>query len=308
MIQKKYAILSYLRSQNFGDEIQSIAARNCVPRVDTEVPREKLKTFSSPTKHVVLMNGWFGRDPENTFPPSPDIIPVYYSFHINSNAHDFFTSPECIAHFKKWQPIGCRDRGTMELLRSKGVDAFYSKCLTLTFPRRQNAPKDGKIFIVDVLAVRLAANIKSNAVIVTHSHEQDHRSSAWKTQQAQDLLNQYREEAKLVITGRLHCALPCQAMGIPVIYLAKCYHKPEYRTSIYADIGGVIYRDALAEIYQCVVKFRLSRLSKVLRYCNFSAYNPLLKMPADTLDCSQEGERMRGELKNIFRQLENVKF
>ena len=28
---------------------------------------------------------------------------------------------------------GCRDRGTMEILQAAGVEAYYSKCLTLTF-------------------------------------------------------------------------------------------------------------------------------------------------------------------------------
>jgi exopolysaccharide biosynthesis predicted pyruvyltransferase EpsI len=36
---------------------------------------------------------------------------------------------------------------------------------------------------------------------------------------AQEYLDRYRKEAKLVITSRLHCALPCIAMGIPVIVM-----------------------------------------------------------------------------------------
>ncbi|MGV0033849.1 MAG: polysaccharide pyruvyl transferase family protein [Candidatus Azotimanducaceae bacterium WSBS_2022_MAG_OTU7] len=37
---------------------------------------------------------------------------------------------------------------------------------------------------------------------------------------AGELLERYRTQAKLVITSKLHCALPCIAMGIPVIFFA----------------------------------------------------------------------------------------
>lgn len=301
MPDKKYAVLSYLNSRNFGDEIQSLAARNCMPRVDTEIARENLKTFASPVKHVLLMNGWFSHDPENEFPPSSDIIPVYYSFHITPSARDFFTTPACIAHFKKWQPIGCRDRGTMRLLQNKGIDSFYSKCLTLTFSRREKEPRNGKIFLVDTSAFVLPKNIKSTAVITTHKHNQDHLGGEWKTQQAQNLLNRYKDDARLVITGKLHCALPCQALGIPTIYLENSGHKPEYRTSIYADIGGIIHRQApYPEIYRCILQSRYSQLKKRLQNCNFADFLPLREKEGDLIDVSQEAKRMRQELKNLF--------
>jgi hypothetical protein len=35
------------------------------------------------------------------------------------------------------------------------------------------------------------------------------------------LLNRYRDEARLVITQRLHCAVPCMAMGIPVVFARR---------------------------------------------------------------------------------------
>ena len=297
-MNKKYAILSYLNSRNFGDEIQSIAARNCMPRVDGEIARENLKTFTSKVKHILVMNGWFCRKPESEFPPSPDIIPVYYGFHIARHASDFLTTPECIAHFKKWQPIGCHDQGTVQFLKNKGIDAFYSKCLTLTFPRRKKEPKNGKVFVVDVPDSVLPKDIKSNAVIATHKHDHDHFGDGWKKQQAQKLLDTYKNEAKLVITSRLHCALPCQAMGIPVIYLAKGYHKPEYRTSVYTDIGGTIHRAPLPEIYQCILQSRYSRLKKVLQYSNPGDYFPLRKKKPNLIDVSQEAKRMRRELES----------
>ena len=40
-----------------------------------------------------------------------------------------------------------------------------------------------------------------------------------RMKKARDLLELYRDKARLVITSRLHCALPCAAMGIPVIMI-----------------------------------------------------------------------------------------
>ena len=36
-----------------------------------------------------------------------------------------------------------------------------------------------------------------------------------------ELLERYRNEARLVITRALHCAAPCTAMGIPAVLIAK---------------------------------------------------------------------------------------
>src|SRR5690606_29754020 len=43
-------------------------------------------------------------------------------------------------------------------------------------------------------------------------------TDAQKFQMAEDLLNKYAR-AKMVITSRIHCALPCLALGTPVIFV-----------------------------------------------------------------------------------------
>ena len=47
---------------------------------------------------------------------------------------------------------------------------------------------------------------------------------------AEKLIETYKKEAKLVITSFLHCALPCLAMGIPVIVF---YPKSAYKSEQY---------------------------------------------------------------------------
>lgn len=40
-----------------------------------------------------------------------------------------------------------------------------------------------------------------------------------KLELSQEILNYYKDNAKIVITSRFHCAMPCIAMGIPVVFL-----------------------------------------------------------------------------------------
>ena len=54
---------------------------------------------------------------------------------------------------------------------------------------------------------------------------------------AQEILDRYKNEAKLVITSRIHCAMPCIAMGIPVIYIHRGNHKEDTRLDV---IKGLI--------------------------------------------------------------------
>jgi len=38
---------------------------------------------------------------------------------------------------------------------------------------------------------------------------------------SEEILSYYKDNAKLMITSRFHCAMPCIAMGIPVIFFGK---------------------------------------------------------------------------------------
>jgi len=55
---------------------------------------------------------------------------------------------------------------------------------------------------------------------------------------ARHLLSLYRDQARLVITTRLHCTLPCLAMGIPVIFFADTR---ESRVTVAQQVGLKTY-------------------------------------------------------------------
>jgi hypothetical protein len=226
-------------SMNLGDTIQTIAVEQFLPRVDMRLERDELNRVPLDDKYYVVMNGYFTAAPAN-WPPSNSVVPIFFGFHIADykDVHMAVLSQSSINYFQRHQPIGCRDKGTASLLQERGVYTYYSKCLTLTFPRRNSNPKNGKIYIVDADEVTVPMQIATEAIRLSHdipywfSDEQ-------KRSIAKERLDIYSKSANLVITTKLHCALPCIAMGIPVIFFGNA---DEYRVLLLRDLGVPIYK------------------------------------------------------------------
>ena len=144
----KYKLLA-TRSKNqinIGDYIQSLAASQFLPSIDGFVQREKLNQYSS-EEVTIIMNGWFMHQPEN-WPPSPQINPIFLSFHLNILAKDQLLSEKSVAYFKKHKPIGCRDFQSVQFLKSKNVDAYFSGCLTLTLGEKYFSKEKEDIYSI----------------------------------------------------------------------------------------------------------------------------------------------------------------
>ncbi len=145
---------------------------------------------------------------------SDKIIPVYLGLSILS---DSVIKP---LRLKEFEPIGCRDQHTFETLRNSGVKAYLNGCMTLTLPKAELSDSQDKVFIADVcdeLLPYIPAHLKENAEFQTHLMYHRYVSE----EEALGIYEKYKKEAKLVITSRLHCAVPCLAFGIPVIYACK---------------------------------------------------------------------------------------
>ncbi|WP_108804103.1 MULTISPECIES: polysaccharide pyruvyl transferase family protein [unclassified Aquimarina] len=252
----KYGLLTYDENKNFfnvGDNIQSLAAKQFLPKVDTLLNRERLGEYKGdPIK--LIMNGWFTHNIHN-WVPSEDIDPVFVSFHMNNTAAPAMLSEKGIAYLKKHEPIGCRDQFTADTLKAKGIDAHFTGCLTLTldsykvddsergddiyivdplysYPRAEKVFYNTKITIKNILngsAFKLGKKNKhikkfiskevlDTATFINQEPPSNTYTDEEKFDMAVDLLNKYAR-AKLVITSRIHCALPCLAMGTPVIFV-----------------------------------------------------------------------------------------
>ena len=184
----KYGGFSFENLNNIGDQIQSIAAEQFLP-------------------------------PERCFPPSKNIEALFWGFHVTdwNNSWEYVLKLQSLEYLKKKEPIGCRDQMTMNRLRENGIDSFYSRCLTLTFPKRQVEPKEGWNIIVDAQHLPIHDKILNRSIIVSHKVP-NNLPENMKFIYARYLINLYKESARLIVTTRLHCALPCIAMGIPVIF------------------------------------------------------------------------------------------
>jgi hypothetical protein len=252
----KYGLFTYEENKKFfnvGDNIQSLAAKQFLPQVDTFINREKLGAYNGEPMQLI-MNGWFTHNAQN-WVPSDNINPLFVSFHMNNTAAPAMLSEIGIAYLKKHQPIGCRDQFTADTLNAKGVEAYFTGCLTLTLDSYKVADSErgDKIYIVDPLYgyttykkvtydykrfLRSIQNgsifnigkrkkhldrfidkeLQKTAIYINQEPEAGKYTDSEKFAMAEDLLNKYAR-AKLVITSRIHCALPCLAMGTPVIFV-----------------------------------------------------------------------------------------
>jgi len=231
----KYATLKYDHpSSNLGDNIQSIAAEQFLPHVDLKFDRDALNQVTTDEKHLLLMNGWFTTMPQN-WPPSESIVPIFVGFHIENSkrTHELLLNPQSIEYFKRHEPIGCRDETTAKLLSERGIRTYYSKCLTITFPRRQLEPNNGKVFLVDADSIPIPKSIEREAIQITHQIA-FFCPDEIKSEMARFLLDMYKNQARLVITTKLHCALPCIALGVPVVFFGD---PDEYRIALLEDLG-----------------------------------------------------------------------
>ncbi|WP_299252424.1 polysaccharide pyruvyl transferase family protein [uncultured Aquimarina sp.] len=252
----KHGLLTYDENKRFfnvGDNIQSLAAKQFLPEVNVFLNRERLGDYhGDPVK--LIMNGWFTHN-TNNWVPSEDINPLFVSFHMNNTAAPGMLSEKGIAYLKKHEPIGCRDQFTADTLKAKGIDAHFTGCLTLTLDsyKVDDSERGDNIYIVDPLysyprperifynykqTIRnvlngtafqlgkkkkhlknfISSEVLASAEFINQEPPSNTYTDVEKFEMAESLLNKYAR-AKLVITSRIHCALPCLAMGTPVIFV-----------------------------------------------------------------------------------------
>lgn len=220
-----FAALS-VSTENLGDHIQILAGLRLLARLGIEPARSidrDHEIASAPGLAGedgpvgILLNGWF-KSNRSEWPPHPKLDPLMLGFHIRLFQCPELVSDESIAYFRRHEPIGCRDVYTERLLRSKGVDAFTSNCLSLALSRRIDDPRaQTEVFVVSRdrrIEDLLGSSLGPYTFVSHYSGSSDFAANLAR---AAELLATYRARAKLVVTTLLHCALPALAMGIPVV-------------------------------------------------------------------------------------------
>lgn len=252
-----FASLS-VSTENLGDHVQILAADALLdrfgffpgPRFDRDFELATAPGLDG--ERVVLMHGWFKRDSDE-WPPHPALVPIFLGFHIRLFQSPSLLSEKSLAYFRAHQPIGCRDRHTAELLGAHDVETFVSHCLSLSLPRRLPSKAQTEIFVVsrdERLAAALSATLGPFTSILHYSGDTDFERNM---QRARQLLQMYRDRARLLVTSLLHCALPALAMGIPVVMIfpintPEGHASDRERFSSLSDIIPIWRFDQIGEI------------------------------------------------------------
>ena len=236
---KNYGLLIYdydgnngEKRTNIGDYIQSLAAAQYLPKYCKPylIDRDKIQYYNGP-KVKLIMNGYYRIKEGNIF-VSKHIIPLFISYNVANNNNQI--PLPYIDNIKNYSPIGCRDIKTKDKLMKYGINTYFSSCLTTTldiyYSKNENERTNDIYFIdyklgkfpqADKYILSLKKYNLSN-IIYTKHHFNIKLSHIKRFKLAKALLNKY-SKAKLVVTTRIHGALPCLAFNTPVILINKKY-------------------------------------------------------------------------------------
>ena len=191
------------------------------------------------------MNGWHYLHVGNQY-LSTHIDPIFISYHLNKNKK---LSSIFIDSLKNHSPIGCRDIKTRDILQKYGINSYFSSCLTTTldidFAIDENKRTNEIIFIdykfgnypqADKFISSLNA-YNFNNISHTYHHFNIKLNHIERFRLAKSLLNRYAR-AKLIITTRIHGALPCLAFNTPVIFINKKYDHQRF-TGLYELLNTI---------------------------------------------------------------------
>ena len=254
----KYGVLRYVQQfLNIGDVFQSIGMENMYKQCGIEdediiyLDKRRLSEYSGEYVIVPLAANCDYWEESKMFPLPDRIIPIFFGFRCVDEFH--------LRHMEKYKNsaiFGCRDVYNMEYLRKNGYKSYVSGCMSLQVGRkRERLPKGtGKIVVVDAqskIESYIPEEMKERIVRYTNKFWRYDLSleeaAVFEETEARKRLTIIKEEAELVITGRLHCALPCLALGIPVI-LALSSDGLENRYSGYSDYIDIYTPDQFDSI------------------------------------------------------------
>lgn len=227
----KYGLIIFSKTDNLGDDIQAYATKRYLPHIDYLIERETLDKFmpADNYKVAVIMAGWFLYSHLN-WPPSPYIYPLNISMHFDTYYSKYLGKPleknmVLEGYGAKWLndngPVGARDYFTLNLLRGFDINSYFSGCITTTLGKFPDVNNHNSIVTVDInpLIIKKVKSISNkNVISKTHKIKLESLSMEQRFQLVEEYLKLY-QGASLVITSRLHVALPCLAFGTPVLFV-----------------------------------------------------------------------------------------
>lgn len=260
----KYGILYRKTTKNIGDDIQSYAQLQWLPSLDYLVDIEDLDAFKSDNDEPVatIMSSWYMWHKWN-WPPSKDIYPLWIGLHYNDiqrgrprgmpSKWEYVDNGPGKEYLKKYEPIGCRDYYTQDRLDELGIKNYFSGCITLTLKKRKIVKPEKEYIVVVGVSKPVERAIKKQLEdtgieikVIAPTRPEPSTDMPWADRQAQveEMLDLY-QNAKCVVTFRLHCALPSLALGTPVLLVRSGFNSVRFKP--YADWLHHAYDDDVVD-------------------------------------------------------------
>lgn len=222
----KYGLYYYRNTHNLGDDIWAYAQSKLLPNIDYLIDNTTAYAFESDNhEKVATIIGAFV-EPYNfeySFLWSSDILPFFCGAYFRPTMFELFEKKSMFEFMKAYEPIGCRSTITANMLKSKGIEAYFSGCISLTLPN-MGYEKEDYICLVDVSEEMekkiLDQNSNLRIIRTTHNIANIDGHSKLTIYERFQLVEKQLEiysKAKCVITSRLHAALPCLALDTPTL-------------------------------------------------------------------------------------------
>lgn len=247
MDQNDFGIFSF-DTDNIGDDMQALSMLLHLKRLSGFLNRDKLPAYSG--KHLnFVTTAAFSTE---ATPPSDEALSAFL-WGMCVGTQGFFKDADWMAYFRERQPFGARDQASTDLLNAYGIDAYWSGCITLHLGSRlPPVPMEQRkgIYFFDVKRPEMEKYVPRHiarqaihmSTFVPPSIRQDQLARLAYLTRLVDVMR----HARMIVTRRLHVALPCVGMGTPVIALPVMrISKPRYRFSGFDTFLPVRYNDEL---------------------------------------------------------------
>lgn len=259
----RFALFRY-STENIGDEVQSIAARRFLPRIDEYIDRDQLNNYSFDSPIALIMNGWYNRNAES-WPPAQNakINPLLISMHVSTKDQSVvksFLSPTSREFLLSNGPVGARDQSTLEFFQKNDIPAYFSGCLTLTLQKDPDIKKQEFILAVDTppgIAEAMRQRTKRPVIELSVYHF-PFLSNEDRFYVAEYFLFLY-QSAAAVVTTRLHAMLPSLALETPVLLIKD---NEKYEPKRYGGLENLVRSATIEEFMNDEKLFPLDNPTK----------------------------------------------
>ncbi len=160
------------------------------------------------------------------FPPPDNFRPIFISVHI---ARPDMLTEDAVRFYKTYGPVGCRDWFTVRLMRSHGIEAFHSGCVTTLLGKfyRSKETSEPKVY-ADYTPTKRRPEAFEEYEPIDHDVPELIGMSHRERIEASDALLCRYEAVGEVATPLLHAYLPNQAMGNSVRFTNPMMADPRF--------------------------------------------------------------------------------